>query len=132
MNYREFMRTSCTTISMNYREFMKNSCTTSSMTYREFMRNSCTTISMNYWEFMRTSCTVNGKINGTSKCVHLPISNLHSILVVANLPAHNNININYYMQINSPWLKSNVASKWASEHLLRVPFILMLTVPQFL
>ena len=32
------------------------------------------------------------KINATSKGVYLPISKLHSILAIANLLAHNNIN----------------------------------------
>ena len=47
-------------------------------------------------------CTVNSKINGTPKAVHLPIPKLHSISVVANLLAHNNIS---YVQINSVRLK---------------------------
>ena len=34
--------------------------------------------------------TIASKINGTPKGVFLPISKLHSILVVANLLAHNN------------------------------------------
>ena len=54
----------------------------------------------------------------TTKVVYFAISKLHSILVVANLVAHNNITMNNYMQINSLQLKSNVASKWASKHLL--------------
>ena len=36
--------------------------------------------------------TINGKINGTPKSFYLPISKLHSILVVPNLYGHNNIN----------------------------------------
>ena len=32
------------------------------------------------------------------------------------------------MQVNSPRLKSNVASKWASKYLWRVQFILLLMV----
>ena len=63
------------------------------------------------------SCTINSKINGIPKGVYLPISKLHSILVIANLLAHNNITINYYMQVNSLRLKSNVPSKCASKHL---------------
>ena len=62
--------------------------------------------------------TVNSKINGIPKGVYLPISKQHSILVVANLLANNNITINYCMQVNSLGLKSNVASKWASKHLM--------------
>ena len=65
-----------------------------------------------------TLCTVNSKINGIPKSVYLPISKQHSILVVANLLANNNITINYCMQVNSLGLKSNVASKWASKHLM--------------
>ena len=42
---------------------------------------------------------------------------IHSILAVANLLAHNNITVIYYMQLNSLRLKSSVASKWASKHL---------------
>ena len=41
----------------------------------------------------------------------LPISKLQSILAVTNLLAHNNITISYYVQVNSLWLKSSVASK---------------------
>ena len=36
-------------------------------------------------------CTITSKINGTSIGVYLPITNLHSILAVVNLLAHNNI-----------------------------------------
>ena len=35
--------------------------------------------------------TINNIINGTPKGVYLPISKLHSVLVVANLLAHNNL-----------------------------------------
>ena len=35
--------------------------------------------------------SISSKINGTPKGVYLPISKLHSILVVANELAHNNI-----------------------------------------
>ena len=59
---------------------------------------------------------------------YLPISKLHSILAVANLLAHNNITISYYVQVNSLWLKSSVALKWASKITLGVPFILLLMV----
>ena len=62
--------------------------------------------------------TVNSKINGTPKGVYLLISKLQSILAVANLLAHNSIAIKYYVQVNSLRLKSNVASKWASKHIL--------------
>ena len=48
------------------------------------------------------------------KGVYLLISKLHSILAVANLIAHNNITISYFVQVNSLRLKSSVASKWAS------------------
>ena len=41
--------------------------------------------------------TINSKINGTPKGVYLPISKIHSILVVTNLLAHNNITISYYV-----------------------------------
>ena len=37
------------------------------------------------------ACTINSKINGTPIDVSLPISQLHSILVVAKLLAHNNL-----------------------------------------
>ena len=37
-------------------------------------------------------------------------SYIHSILAVANILAHNNIAIRYYVQENSLLLKSNVAS----------------------
>ena len=50
-------------------------------------------------------CTVNSKINGTHKSVYLPISKLHSISVVANLLAHNNITLSYHEQVNSVPLK---------------------------
>ena len=36
-------------------------------------------------------CTIDSKINSTPKGVYLPISKLHSILVVANLFANNNL-----------------------------------------
>ena len=51
------------------------------------------------------------------KVFYLPISKLHSILAVANLLAHNNITISYYVQVNSLRLKSSVASKWARKNL---------------
>ena len=50
---------------------------------------------------LASRCTVNSKINGNRIGVYLRISKLHSILVVANLLEHNNITINYYMQVNS-------------------------------
>ena len=43
--------------------------------------------------------------NGTPKSVYLPILKLHSNLAAANLLAHNNITISYYMQVNSLRLK---------------------------
>ena len=46
-----------------------------------------------------------------------------------NLLAHKNLRSCYYGQVNSQWLKSNVASKWASKRLWGVPFILLLLVP---
>ena len=45
-----------------------------------------------------------------------PSLKLHPILAVPNLLAHNNITICYYGQVNSPRLKSSVASKWTSKH----------------
>ena len=42
---------------------------------------------------------INSKINGTPKGFYLTISKLHSILSVANLLAHNNKTISYYMQV---------------------------------
>ena len=63
------------------------------------------------------SGTINSKINGTSKGVYLPISKQNSILVVPNLLVHNTIC--YYKHVNSLRLKSSVASKWESKHLLR-------------
>ena len=47
----------------------------------------------------------------------MPISKLPCILAVANLLAHNNITISYYVHVNSQQLNSNVASKWASKQL---------------
>ena len=44
-------------------------------------------------------------------------SKLHLILALPNLLAHYNKTISYYGQVNSLWLKSNVASKWASKKL---------------
>ena len=58
------------------------------------------------------------KINDTPKVVYSPISKLHSILAVPNLLAHNDIIICYDWQINSLRLKSSVASKYTSKHLL--------------
>ena len=55
--------------------------------------------------------------NDTPKGVYLPISKLHCILAVANLLAHNNIKISFYLQLNSLQLKSNVTLEWASKHL---------------
>ena len=62
-------------------------------------------------------CTVNSKINGTLKGVYWSISKLHLILAVANLLAHNNVTISYYVQVHSLRLKQSVASKWTSKHL---------------
>ena len=75
------------------------------------------------------NCTIKSKINGTPKGVYLPISKLLSILAVANSLAHNNITVRYYVQINSLWPKSTVASRWASKHFRGIPFILLLMVP---
>ena len=72
--------------------------------------------------------TINSKINGTPKDVYLSISQLHSILAVANLLAHNNLWLCYYGQVNSVRLKYNVASKWASKNHWGIPFILLLMV----
>ena len=63
-----------------------------------------------------TKCTITSKINGTPKGVYLPIPKLRSILAAANLRAHNNLWFCYYGQVNSLWLKSNIASKLASKH----------------
>ena len=51
--------------------------------------------------------STNSKINGTHKGVYLPISELHSILAITNLLAHNNL-----------WLLI-----WASRHLWRYHLI---------
>ena len=40
----------------------------------------------------------------------LPIAKLHFSLAMANLLAHNNLTISYYVQVNSLRLKSSVAS----------------------
>ena len=66
-------------------------------------------------EKMRKILTINSKIHGTPKGVYLVISKLHFILGVENLLAHKNTTINYYVQVNSLRLKSNVASEWASK-----------------
>ena len=52
------------------------------------------------------------------QCAYLPISKLHSILAVANLLALNNLWLCCYGQVNSLQLKSSVASKWVSKHIL--------------
>ena len=44
--------------------------------------------------------TANSKINGISKGVYLSISKLYSTLAVANLLAHNNLWLCYYVQVN--------------------------------
>ena len=65
------------------------------------------------------------KINVTAKGVYLPISNLHSVLVVANLLAHNNKSqICYCGQIS---LQSTAVNSFFSDNLtpLRVIFILL-------
>ena len=62
-------------------------------------------------------CTIASEINGTSKGVYVPISKLHSILVIANLLAHNNLWLCYYGPVNSLRLKSNVTSIWACKTL---------------
>ena len=49
-----------------------------------------------------TTCTVNSKMNRTTKYIYLSISKLHSVLAVANLLAHNNITISYYVQVIRP------------------------------
>ena len=54
---------------------------------------------------MSGKCTIKSKMNGTPKGVYLPISKLHSILGVANLRAHYNLCLCYYVQINSLRLK---------------------------
>ena len=76
-------------------------------------------------------CSNYGKINGIPKYFYLPTSKLHSILAITNLLAHNNKTISYYLPVNLLWLKSSVASKWASKHFLGVSFILLLMVLVF-
>ena len=56
-----------------------------------------------------------------------PILKLHSNIAVANLVAHKNLWLCYYVQVSLLRLKKNVAAKWASKHLWGVPFILLLT-----
>ena len=80
------------------------------MTYPHAMDN-------NYNKNARNvTCTINSKINGTPKGIYLPISKLHSVLVVVYLLAHNNLWLCYYGQGNSLRLKSSVASILASTH----------------
>ena len=50
---------------------------------------------------MYALCTNSSKINGTTKGVYLPILKLHSILPAANLLAHNNLWLCYYVEVNS-------------------------------
>ena len=52
--------------------------------------------------------TIASKTNVTPKADYLPISNLHSILAVANFLAHNNISQIYYCCLIS--LQSNVVN----------------------
>ena len=62
-------------------------------------------------------CTIGSKINSTPNVITCPFpSYICSILAVANLLAHNNITISYYVEVNSLRLKSSVTSKWASKH----------------
>ena len=50
-------------------------------------------------------------------CLRAHFESTYVILSVANLLAHNNITISYYMQVNSLRLNLSVASKWARKHL---------------
>ena len=50
-------------------------------------------------------CAIYSKINGTPKGVYLPFPKLHSIFAVANLLAHNNLWLCFYVQVNSVRLK---------------------------
>ena len=58
---------------------------------------------------LTSHCTLKSKINSTPEGVYLPILKIHSISTVANLIAHNNIIICYYVQFALA-LKSKVAS----------------------
>ena len=49
--------------------------------------------------------------------LHAFISICISILAIVNFLAHNDITITYYLQVNSLWLKSSIASKWARKNL---------------
>ena len=71
---------------------------------------------------------IGSKINGNPKGVYVPISKVHSILVLANQLAQNNLWFCYCGQVNSLQLKSSVASKWERETPLGVPFILLFMV----
>ena len=46
-------------------------------------------------------CTITSKINGTPKVFYLLILKGHAILAVANLLAHGNVTLSYYVQLNS-------------------------------
>ena len=78
--------------------------------------NCCTGIlsAMNHYNIIR--CTINSKINGTPKGVYLPILKLLSIIIKANLFAHNLCL--FYGQLNLVRLKSSVASKWTVENII--------------
>ena len=100
------------TLQNNYILISKNNC--------EFFFLSCSNAYM--------QCTIASKINVTPKGVYLPVSKLHSILVVANLLAHNNISqICYCGQIS---LQSAAVNCSFSDNLtpLGVTFILLAMV----
>ena len=69
--------------------------------------------------------TISSKINATPKGVYLPISKLHSILVIVNLLAHNNISQICYCGQTS--LQSAAVNCCFSDNLtpLGVTFILL-------
>ena len=69
--------------------------------------------------YLKSIGTVNSKLNGTPK---------GTILVVAKLLTHNNITINYYMQVNSFTAKIECIFEMGKKTPLGVPFILLLTV----
>ena len=75
----------------------------------------------------RARCTINSKTNGTPEGVYLTISKLHSILAVANLLAHNNLQLCFYGQENSLG-KNRVYLRNGQVSTFGVPFILLVMV----
>ena len=53
----------------------------------------------------------------SQRCSHAHFGAIFLFSAIANLLDHDNINISYYVQLNSLRLKSNVAWKWARKHL---------------